>query len=99
MVENSKTNTLRPQFLPALSWQAIILLLASMVLDGGGIFQVCFYALVGYWGGVAVLLLRKRASLSITDTLFIRHGYIFVCVISFLVTRLIWHLRGYGKYL
>lgn len=88
--------SLKTEWLPALVFQMPILVLSSMVLDFGGIAQVCFYALVAFWGGVAVLHVRRSGSLSRVDLLLIRYGYILACVISFFVTRWIWHLRGYG---
>jgi hypothetical protein len=83
----------------ALVTQSVILVLASMILDGGGIAQVCFYAFVAFWGGVAVLRFHRRGALSRVDLLLIRYGYILVCIISFFITRWIWHWRGFGQYL
>jgi hypothetical protein len=77
--------------------QSLVLVLASMMLDGGGFFQVCFYAFVAYWAGVGLLRLRAKAGLSKVDLLLIRYGYIPVCVLSFLLTYWIWHLRGYDR--
>ena len=79
--------------------QSIVLVLESMILDGGGIAQVCFYAFVAFWTGVLVLCFRRRGALSRVDLLLIRYGYILVCVISFFITRWIWDWRGLGQYL
>jgi hypothetical protein len=84
---------------PALVLQVPILVLAGMILDGGGVFQACAYALAGFWGGVGVLRLRRRGYLSRLDSFLIRYGYILACIISFFVTHWIWRLRGYGDYL
>jgi hypothetical protein len=91
--------SLKTEWLPALFFQIPILVLASMVLDGGAIAQVCFYALVAFWVGVVVLHFRRRGVLSRVDLLLIRWGYILACIISFFITRWIWQLRGYGQYL
>lgn len=91
--------SLKTEWHPALVFQMPILILASMVLDGGGIAQVCFYALVAFWVGVVVLYVRRRGVLSKVDLFLIRWGYIVVCIISFFITRLVWGLRGYGGYL
>lgn len=93
------TRTIRSELPFILVVQSIILVMASMVLDGGGIAQVCFYALVAFWGGVVVLHFHRRGALSRVDLLLIRYGYILLCIISFFITRLIWHWRGYGHYL
>jgi hypothetical protein len=79
--------------------QAIILILAAMILDGGCIGQVCIYAFLGFWGGVFVLRVRTRDVLTKVDLLLIRGGYILVCILSFFITRSIWTLRGFGGYL
>jgi hypothetical protein len=79
--------------------QAIIMILAAMILDGGCIGQVCLSALLAFWGGVLVLRVRTRGALTKTDLMLVRGGYILVCVISYFVTRWIWHLRGYDHYL
>ena len=83
----------------ALATQSVVLVLASMILDGGGIAQVCFYAFAAFWGGVLVLRLHRRDALSNVDLLLIRYGYILVCIVSFFITRWIWHWRGFGQYL
>lgn len=91
--------SLKTEWLPALVFQMPILLLSSLVLDGGGIAQVCFFALVAFWVGVGVLHIRRRGALSRVDLWLIRWGYILACIISFFVTRLVWAWRGYGGYL
>ena len=73
--------------------------LAALILDGGCIGQVCFYALLGFWGGVLVLRTRSRDVLTKLDLMLIRGGYIPVCIISFFITRWIWKWRGYDGYL
>lgn len=89
----------KAEVLPALVLEAAILVLASMVLDGGGIARVCLQALVGFWGAVGVLRIRRRGALSGLDVLVIRYGYIPAGIISFFVTRWIWHMRGFGHHL
>ena len=70
-----------------------------MILDGGGVAQICFYACVAFWCGVLVLHVHRRAVLTRVDLFLIRYGYIPVCILSFFITRLIWEWRGFGKYL
>jgi len=99
MSETVHPPSLKTEWLPALVLQMPILVLSSMVLDGGGVAQVCFYAMVAFWGGVAVLHFHCRGALSRADLLLVRYGYILVCVISFFITRWVWQWRGYGQYL
>jgi hypothetical protein len=88
-----------PHLAPALMLQAGVLILTGMILDGGGIFQICADAFVGFWGAALVLRLRCRGPISKTDAWLLRYGYLPACVISFLITLWIWQLRGYGQYL
>lgn len=81
--------------LSAFVQQALILVLAGMILDGGVIGQMCLYALAAFWGGVAVILIRRRQSPSRLDLLLVRGGYLPVCVLSVILTRAIWHWRGF----
>ena len=99
MSDSAPVPSLKTEWLPALVFQMPILVLASMILDGGGIAQVCFYALVAFWVGVAVLHVHRKGALSRVDLLLIRYGYIFVCIMSFFITRWIWQWRGFGRYL
>lgn len=89
-------STLREAVRFALVQQTIILVLASMVLDGGRFAQTCAYGIAGFWGGFAVLRSRRRAALTLVELGFIRWNTIPVCALSFFVTNCIWRLRGYG---
>jgi len=79
----------------AIVQQSVIMILASMILDGGGIAQVCLYALLAFWSGVAVLRIRSKGPPSKVDLALVRGGFILVCLLSFFITRLIWRLRGF----
>lgn len=75
--------------------QAIVMILAGMVLDGGRIFQMCFYAMVAYWGGIFMMSRRRKKAYTRVDLLLVRYAFIPLCVISGYLTSWIWHLRGY----
>ena len=75
--------------------QAIVLVLAGMILDGGLIAQMCWYAFLAFWGGVAVIWFRRSSSPTKQDLILVRGGYLIVCIISFFVTQSIWHWRGF----
>jgi len=91
--------TLRSELPFALVLQTIIMVVAGMILDGGGVLQICFYAFVAFWIGVGVLRFRRRGVLTRVDLFLIRYGFILACILSFIITRWIWQLRGYGQYL
>lgn len=74
--------------------QILFGLLAYMILDGGGIAQICGIALIAFWGGTTVLIWRRPQSPTKTDIQLIRFGYLPVIVLAFFLTGLIWHLRG-----
>lgn len=75
--------------------QVIILILAGMILDGGETGRICLFAAVAFWGGVAVIRLRRRTLPTKVDLTLIEGGYIVLCVIAYFLTHWIWHLRGF----
>ena len=74
--------------------QLVVLVIASLVLDGGMIFQVFSYAALAYWVCVGIILIRRRRHLTPIDKIVIRVGFLMACAISVVLTRFIWHLRG-----
>jgi hypothetical protein len=67
--------------------QVLVLVLASMILDGGVVAATCFFAAVGFWAGVFVIRLRRRSPTRV-DLAVIEGEYIVLCVIAFLISRL-----------
>jgi hypothetical protein len=78
----------------AIALQIVLGLLALLILDGGGIAEICGIALVSFWGGAAVLIWRHPQSPSRLDIELIRFGYFPVILVSFFLSCWIWHLRG-----
>lgn len=74
--------------------QLIVLVMASMILDGGMLAQMFSYAAAAYWVCVGIILLRRRRNLTRFDKIVIRIGFLFACVFSVFLTGFIWHLRG-----
>jgi hypothetical protein len=79
----------------ALVQQAIIFVLAGMILDGGGIALVCFFGGVAYWVIVVMMFLRRLRGLSNFDMAFLTCGPLLLSVVSFFLSRIVWGLRGY----
>jgi hypothetical protein len=75
--------------------QGILLTLGAGILDGGQVFQVLAYAALAYWGGFALIMLRRRHHLTFADRILIRWGYMVLWIMSAVITGFIWHLRGY----
>lgn len=72
----------------------IVILVASNILDGGGILRCVAYAAAAWWIGVLIVLIRRRDNLLPPDWLLFRWGYLILCAISIPLTLGIWHLRG-----
>jgi hypothetical protein len=75
--------------------QVLLLPLAALVMDGGGIFLLVFFALAAYWGGALLIWLRRRGAYTRFDLVLFRWGFFVLCIISFFLARWIWSLRGY----
>jgi hypothetical protein len=78
----TQPRTYREAIRSALIQQVLILGLTSMVLDGGGLFLICFYATIGFWIGVAIIRFRRPTPTAI-DLAVINFGSIPLCLVSF----------------
>ncbi len=90
-----RADTVRDDILFSAVIQMCILTMGAMLLDGGQIFQIVGYAAIAYWVGFAVMFLRRGRSLTKTDRLLIRWGYLLLTFVSAFVTGAVWHMRGY----
>ena len=54
--------------------QVLLLMLTSLLLDGGYCSRICGCAMVGYWLMVGWLALRRGKTLTKTDAVLIRSG-------------------------
>ena len=70
-----------------LGQQALVLLLAAIMLDGAQVFHVVAYAILAYWGCFAILAVRHKALLTFTDRFLIRWGFFLLCAASFLFSQ------------
>jgi hypothetical protein len=48
----------------------------ALLLDGGRLSLIAGYAMIGFWLGVAVVLLRRPLAPQATDLAYIRYGYL-----------------------
>jgi hypothetical protein len=60
----------------ALALQAVIAARSVLMLDSGVTARCCLIALLGFWAGTAVVLLRRRRNPARTDLWLIRWGYL-----------------------
>ena len=66
----------RPAVKTALLQQGIVLVLAALMLDGGLTFNVAVIAVLGYWLGFGVIVVRRPSSPTWGDILLIRYGFL-----------------------
>jgi len=78
----------------AVALQIVLGLLATRILDGGSIAQICGIALLAFWSGAVVLIWRHPQTPSRIDIELIRFGYFPVILVSLFLVLWIWRLRG-----
>jgi hypothetical protein len=88
-----KDISVRGSIVFSLTQQTFLLVLSAMLVDGGRAFQGSVYALVAYWIGFLIIMVRRRRSLTQADKLLIRWGYVMLWIVSPLVTTFVWSLR------
>lgn len=54
-----------------------------MILDGGFVCCICFYAALGFWTGFVVIRVRRPIPTKV-DLAVIEGGYLPLCLIAFL---------------
>lgn len=74
----------------ALILQVILGLLAMMVLDGGHIAHTTGIAVLAFWSGAAVIMIRRPTAPTQTDLRLIRFGFLPLLVITFVLAEWIW---------
>jgi hypothetical protein len=88
----------RDQLLSALKsgvvLQALLLVLTACILDGGEILRQFLVALIGYWLGVACILIRRERTPTRTDLFFTRYGSLVLLALAPMVAKLVYLLIG-----
>ena len=84
----------RPAILEALTLQVMIGVLALMILDGGGIAQLCGIALLAFWAGAVTLIFRRPQNPTAPDLILLRFGYLPLVLLTPFIAGAIWALRG-----
>ena len=92
--DSKKPRSLKNALLSAGAQHVIIIVVTSVMLDGGLMLLKCIYAFVAYWVGFAILIIRRRKRLAKTDLHFVEYGSFALCVFSIFFAPLVWHLRG-----
>jgi hypothetical protein len=88
-----RAETFKQALASAWAQQIVLLLLASSILDGGVVQQVCLFGFAAFWVGVAIIRLRRGSMVTKLDLLLIEAGSVPLCVVSFFLAYFIWNLR------
>ena len=78
----------------AIVQQVIVLVFASLILDGGDLLLFCLVACLAFWAGVVFIRVRRGHTPTKIDLILIRSSYLLLCIITFFVVHLVWKLRG-----
>jgi hypothetical protein len=74
--------------------QLILLVVTAPVLDGGQLFRQFAVALIGYWLGVGLIAVRRRAAPSKVDLFLIRYGSLALLILGPVIGKVIYLLIG-----
>jgi hypothetical protein len=101
-IKITDTRKVNYKFFPALKFgvivQIAIFVLTALVLDGGELNRLCTIAIIGYWIGVGIILLRRDASITKIDILFIRYGVVVLLIMMPLIAKLVYGIIGESIY-
>jgi hypothetical protein len=93
MPSASRSTAQRSLFVMPLVQVAVASILSMMVLDMGECSHIVAFAALGYAGGLA-LMAPRRNTLTQLDEFLIRWGFVMLCVLSFILSQVIWSIRG-----
>ena len=68
-----------------LGQQAVVLLMAGMVLDGGMLLNIFGCVVLGCWVCAWIILSRRRNRLTPVDKVVIRLGFLIACTVVFVL--------------
>jgi hypothetical protein len=67
---------MRRHLVQSLVIQAMLLILASLVLDGGFFASIVISGIIVHWLVVAIMAVRRSHALTLSDAILIRMGYV-----------------------
>jgi hypothetical protein len=90
---------LSPAYRQAVKLALILQIFATFILlnllDGGTLARVGGAAMIGFWTGVAFIMLRRPRSPSPLDLLYVRWGYLAMLIVGIACMSFMGALRGY----
>ena len=90
----ASTSPYRAAITSAIVQQVIVLVVASLILDGGDLLMFCLVACLAFWTGVIFIRVRRGHAPTKIDLILIRSSYLLLCIITFFAVHLAWKLRG-----
>jgi len=85
---------LRSALFDSLAIQMVLGVIAGLMLDGGMCFQMWAFSMAAFWGGCALVLIRRWKAPTKADLAVIRWGVLALClVVTPAFSGLIWRLR------
>jgi hypothetical protein len=74
--------------------QGIVLLVGSMILDGGFFLFTSLVAAAGYWVALIMIVARHPASPGRADLIWARAGFVIALALGFAIGPLVLYSRG-----
>ena len=89
-----RARTLRKAVGSAFCQQLAIFALAATILDGGLIAEVCVFAMLAFWIGVAIIYFRRRGAFTKADLIFVEAATVPLAVLAAFLCLAVWRARG-----
>ncbi|PYJ79061.1 MAG: hypothetical protein DME22_25945 [Verrucomicrobia bacterium] len=74
--------------------QIQLILLFALLLDGGVRLRACSYSYVGYLAGLVLIFARRARSLTDSDVLYLRWGWLPIIVLGVALFMRVWKAKG-----
>jgi hypothetical protein len=74
--------------------QVLTTLLLRMILDGGTLAKAGGAAMIAFWIGVGIVMLRRPKAPGALDLLYVRWGYLVMLIVGIALSPLMGTLRG-----
>jgi uncharacterized membrane protein len=97
MIRLSIATGYRRTIFTALILQVILGVLAMMVLDGGRIAHTTGIAVLAFWAGAAIVILRRPKLPTAFDLVLIRFGFLPLLIVTFVLAERVWSWRWIWK--
>ncbi len=83
----------RPAVVTSIIIQLLLSVLFLMILDGGFTARVGGYSMIGFWIGVAIVMLRRPRDPRPSDLAYVRYGYPIIFIVGLLIAVAVLYMR------